>query len=76
MKEADIPLVRGGKLTKEMIAWIDKVSKHFPGVEKELVTIRKPISASPREWEKVTKARETERKQDDRNQERANTDEW
>ena len=42
MKEADIPLVRGGKLTEEMIAWIDKVSKHFPGVEKELVTIRKP----------------------------------
>jgi hypothetical protein len=56
MKEADIPLVRGGKLTKEMIAWIDKVSKHFPGAEKELVTIRKPISASPREREKVTKS--------------------
>jgi hypothetical protein len=48
MKEADIPLVRGGKLTEEMIAWINRVSKHFPGVERELVTIRKPISASPR----------------------------
>jgi hypothetical protein len=48
MTEADVPLVRGGKLTQEMIDWIDKVSKHFPGVENELVTIRKPISASPR----------------------------
>jgi hypothetical protein len=45
MKAADILLVRGGKLTEEMIAWIDKVSNHFPGVEKELVTIRKkPIT--------------------------------
>jgi hypothetical protein len=34
-----------------MVAWIDRVSKHFPGVEKELVTIRKPISASPRDRE-------------------------
>ena len=53
MKEADIPLVRGGELTKEMVAWIDRVSKHFPGVEKELVTIRKPISASPRDHEEL-----------------------
>ena len=53
MKEADIPLVRGGELTKEMVAWIDRVSKHFPGVEKELVTIRKPISASPRDREET-----------------------
>jgi hypothetical protein len=51
MKEADIPLVRGGKLTHEMIAWIDNVLKHFPGVERELVTIRKkPITPpSPRQ---------------------------
>ena len=53
MKAADIPLVRGGELTKEMVAWIDRVSKHFPGVEKELVTIRKPISASPRDREET-----------------------
>jgi hypothetical protein len=64
MKEADVPLVRGGKLTKEMIAWIDKVSKHFPGVEKELVTLRKPVSASPRERDKVAKSAR-ERKQYD-----------
>ena len=53
MKAADIPLVRGGELTEEMVAWIDRVSKHFPGVEKELVTIRKPISASPRDREET-----------------------
>jgi hypothetical protein len=64
MKEADVPLVRGGKLTKEMIDWIDRVSKHFPGVERELVTIRKPISASPRGQNRYTSARQKERKQD------------
>jgi hypothetical protein len=44
MKPPDIPLVRGGKLTPEMIAWIEKVSKVFPGVEKDIVIIRKPSS--------------------------------
>jgi hypothetical protein len=63
MKEADVPLVRGGKLTKEMLAWIDKVSKHFPGVEKEIVTIReKPISASPRGRNGYHQQREKERR--------------
>jgi len=58
MKEADVPLVRGGKLTEEMIAWIDRISKHFPGVEKELITIReKPITPpSPRQREKIPKS--------------------
>jgi hypothetical protein len=42
MKKADIPLVRGGKLTEEMIAWIAEVARYFPGVEKDLVVIRKP----------------------------------
>jgi hypothetical protein len=60
MKEADIPLVRGGKLTKEMVAWIDKVSKHFLGVEKELITIReKPITPlSPRQRDRYHQRRE------------------
>jgi hypothetical protein len=44
MKASDIPLIRGGKLTPEMIAWIEKVSKVFPGVEKDIVVIRKPGS--------------------------------
>ena len=43
MKSSDIPLVRGGKLTPEIIEWIEKVSKVFPGVEKDMVIIRKPI---------------------------------
>jgi hypothetical protein len=42
MKASDIPLVRGGKLTPEMIAWIEKVSKVFAGVEKNIVVIHKP----------------------------------
>jgi hypothetical protein len=42
MKASDIPLVRGEKLTLEMIAWIEKVSKVFPGVEKDIVIIHKP----------------------------------
>jgi len=54
MKESDIPLVRGGKLTGEMIDWIERVSKHFPGVEKDLVVIRKPCPAKSREWEKAS----------------------
>ena len=49
MKEADVPLVRGGNLTAEMVAWIDRVSKHFPGVEKELITIRENLPPAPRD---------------------------
>jgi hypothetical protein len=44
VKASDIPLVHGGELTGEMIAWIEKVSKVFPGVEKDIVVIRKPGS--------------------------------
>jgi len=44
MKPSDIPLVRGGKLTPEIIEWIEKVSKVFPGIEKDMVIIRKPGS--------------------------------
>jgi hypothetical protein len=46
MKASDIPLVRGGKLTPEMVCWIEKVSMVFPDVEKDLVIIRKPTPAS------------------------------
>jgi hypothetical protein len=62
MKAVDIPLVRGGKLTEEMIAWVNRVSEHFPGVEMELITIRKPISAIPRGRDRVVKARGSKRK--------------
>jgi hypothetical protein len=48
MKEADIPLVRGGRLTREMIDWIEKVSAHFPGVEKDLVIIQSRGAESER----------------------------
>jgi len=41
MKPSDIPLVRGGKLTPEIIEWVEKVSKVFPGIEKDMVIIRK-----------------------------------
>lgn len=41
MKPSDIPLVRGGKLTSEMLRFIAEVARHFPGAEKDIVIIRK-----------------------------------
>jgi hypothetical protein len=48
MKPSDVPLVRGGELTPEMLDWIERVSEHFPGVEKDIIIVRKPIPAIPR----------------------------
>jgi hypothetical protein len=42
MRECDVPLVRGGKLTPEMLAWLEKVERVFPGTTKDLVIIRQP----------------------------------
>jgi hypothetical protein len=59
LRPSDFPLVRGGKLTPEMLAWLERVAEYFPGVEKGVVTIRKPIPPSPRGVGKVsTRARQ------------------
>lgn len=58
LKERNIPLVRGGELTREMIDWIERVSEHFPGVEKDLVVIRKTCPAKSCEWDKAFQERE------------------
>jgi hypothetical protein len=42
MKASDMPLVRGGKLTPEMLRFIAEAAKYFPGCEKDIVVIRKP----------------------------------
>ena len=49
MKEGDLPLVRGGTLPKEALHWLAEVERVFPGATKDIILVRKPISASPRE---------------------------
>ena len=63
MKSSDIPLVRGEKLTPEIIEWIEKVSKVFPGVEKEMVIIRKPGSGLYRAGREAGKSTQPARKE-------------
>jgi hypothetical protein len=49
IKASDLPLVHGaGKLTPEMLRFIDECAKYFPGCEKDIIIIRKPISPLPR----------------------------
>jgi hypothetical protein len=43
LTEREIPLVRGGKLTPEMLRFIVEVARYFPGTEKDIVIIiRRP----------------------------------
>jgi hypothetical protein len=44
----DIPLIRGGKLTPEMLRFITEAAKHFPGCERDIIVIRKPNPVSAR----------------------------
>jgi hypothetical protein len=54
MKRSDLPLVRpvGARLSPEALRFVAKVAELFPGSERDVITIRKPISSSPREGEK------------------------
>jgi hypothetical protein len=54
MKPSDIPLVvpRGEKLTPEMVAWVERVAKLFPGAEKDAVIVRRPGAGLYRDKEK------------------------
>ena len=46
MKQNDLPLVRGGKLPHRALDWIEHVAKFFPGVERDIVIVRKMPSSS------------------------------
>jgi hypothetical protein len=63
----------GGMVSPEIQSWADRVVKAFPAAIDETFFIRRLHRAGGKGQ---LKARETERKQDDRNQERADTDEW
>jgi hypothetical protein len=45
----DFRLVRGGKLPKEALPWLEEVERLFPGATKDIIIVRKPNSPSPRE---------------------------
>jgi hypothetical protein len=50
LKEADFPLVRGGKIPRAALLWLAEVERVFPGATRDIIVVRqKPISPSPRE---------------------------
>ena len=44
MKESDLPLVRGGKLPRGALKWLEEVERSFPGATKDLILIRQNLS--------------------------------
>ena len=54
IKQSDLPLVRpiGVRLPPEALRFIAKVAELFPGSERDIIMVRKPISSSPGEDEK------------------------
>src|SRR5262249_19621145 len=49
LKEADFPLVRGGKIPRAALLWLAEVERVFPGTTKDIIIVRqKPISPTPR----------------------------
>jgi hypothetical protein len=42
MKESDLPLVRGGKLPKEALPWLEEVERVFPGSTQDIIIVRNP----------------------------------
>ena len=51
MKEADFPLVRGGKIPKGALRWLAEVERVFPGATKDIIIVRNSSSAPLREAE-------------------------
>jgi hypothetical protein len=41
LEEKDIPLIRGGKLSKEALRRLTEIEKHFPGATKDIVIVRR-----------------------------------
>jgi hypothetical protein len=48
MKESELPLVRGGKIPAAALRWLAEVERVFPGTTKDIISVRKPNSLSPR----------------------------
>jgi hypothetical protein len=51
LREADLPLVRGGKIPKGALRWLAEVERVFPGATKDIIIIRNSSSAPLREAE-------------------------
>jgi hypothetical protein len=51
LKEADFPLVRGGKIPKGALRWLAEVERIFPGATKDIIIVRNSSSAPLREAE-------------------------
>jgi hypothetical protein len=47
LKEADFPLVRGGKIPKGALRWLAEVERVFPGATKDIIIVRKNSSSAP-----------------------------
>jgi hypothetical protein len=39
LKEADFPLVRGGKIPKGALRWLAEVERVFPGATKDIIIV-------------------------------------
>jgi hypothetical protein len=64
LKEADFPLVRGGKVPKGALRWLAEMERVFPGATKDIIMVRNSSSAPLREAETGGNpiAQESERK--------------
>jgi hypothetical protein len=45
MKEADFPLVRGGKIPPAALRFLAEVERAFPGATKDIIIVRNSSSA-------------------------------
>jgi hypothetical protein len=63
MKEADFPLVRGGKIPKGALRFLAQMERVFPGSTNDIIIVRNSSSAPLREAETGGKpiAQETKR---------------
>jgi len=51
LKEADFPLVRGGKIPKGALRWLTEVERVFPSATQDIIIVRNSSSAPLREAE-------------------------
>jgi hypothetical protein len=65
LREADLPLVRGGKIPKEALLWLAAVERVFPRATKDIIIVRDSSSAPLREAETGGKPIAQQEKADD-----------